>query len=320
MTDKSGTTSASAVAPASATLTAGIGLLLKEVDEALASDRWVLVDSGTERSAWLAYDAAALRHCCQLLQEIEAGAAAGQELTVGILGRAHLEAWLVALYIHFGEFDAVVRLARDTRHNLEALRRESKEFDDRLATAQKAARRQGRKVAKRNAALAGWNLRNPDQTAKPLQDAPYVPRLTPTGLDLDDAISGFGEYEAQGLSVSEIVDWLTKNAPRLGFGRESFRPMYLFYRTMSTIGSHANMSVLDRYFNQPRKGSFVRITAAPNGSLIDNVRISALYGTAFAAAHVLKARDCAAPAADAIEDWLRPDPTGQAAWSPGATT
>lgn len=48
------------------------------------------------------YDAAALRHCCQLLKDIEISSAARQEMAVRILGCVFLEAWLAAVYIHFG--------------------------------------------------------------------------------------------------------------------------------------------------------------------------------------------------------------------------
>jgi hypothetical protein len=58
---------------------------------------------------------------------------------------------------------------------------------------------------------------------KPLLDEPYVPQLSSTGLDLSGLIEGFGPHEAQGLSVSEIVDTLTKWGPEKGFSRESKR-------------------------------------------------------------------------------------------------
>jgi hypothetical protein len=67
-------------------------------------------------STWLLYDGAALRHCCNLLYETEVAADADLELSVRMLGRAHLEAWFVALYIHFAGYEALLKVAQDARH------------------------------------------------------------------------------------------------------------------------------------------------------------------------------------------------------------
>ena len=153
--------------------------LVGEVDEAFSSDRWAIVDSGREHATWLLYDGAALRHCCRLLYEIEVAAAAGLELSVRMLGRAHMEAWLVALYIHFGGCEALLKVAQDARHSLEGIELEARQFDQRLAAEKTAARRSGRKVAKANSGIAQWNEKNPDVPPKPLLDEPYVPQLSP---------------------------------------------------------------------------------------------------------------------------------------------
>ena len=296
-------------------LTQGIVALLKEVDEAFDSDRWAILDTGREHAVWLLYDGAALRHCCRLLYETELAATLDLEFSVRMLGRAHLEAWLVALYIHFGGFDALCRLAQEARHGLEGIDLEGKQFDQWLAAEKKAARRSGRKVAKTNSGIAYWNEANPHAPGKPLHDEPYVPRLSPTRLDLSGLIKSFEPHEAQGLSVSEIVDALSTWAPEKGFGRESFRPIYLIYRTLSAIGTHTTMHILDAYFVP---GGFIRVAPMPiNGSICDNVRVSSLYGTAFLASHVLNAHGIPTPVADEIGSWLKPDPSGRAAWAPG---
>ena len=303
--------------PSAEQLSEGIARLLDEVDSAFASDRWALLDSSSERHQWLFYDAAALRHSCQLLREMEVAAQGKQELSVRLLGRAHVEAWLVALYIHFGQYEAVLRIARDARRNLETFEQEANTFDERLRTMKKAARRRGRKITENNDRISAWNSRNPEDPPKALTGVPYVPQLKTTNIDLSDVLAGFGNQQPQDLSVSEIVDWLTKNASRLGFGRESFTPIYLIYRLLSTIGGHTTKPLLDGYF-EPPSGAFIRIAAAPtNGSIIDSIRITSLYATAFIASKVLGSRGSSTTAADGIEAWLKPDPTGRAAWSPG---
>ena len=301
--------------PTPAQVAQGVIDLLGEVDEAFSSDRWAILDTRREHATWLLYDGAALRHCCCLLSEIEVAAAAGLELSIRMLGRAHMEAWLVALYIHFGGYEALLKVAQDARHSLEGIKLEARQFDEWLTTEKTAARKSSKKVAKANDGIAQWNEKNPDAPPKPLLDEPYVPQLSSTGLDLSSLIDGFGPHQAQGLSVSEIVDTLTKWGPEKGFSRESFRPIYLIYRTLSTIGAHVGMSVLDAYFVP---GGFIRVAAMPvNGSASDTVRATSLYGTASLAERVLGEHEIPTPVADEICDWLKPDPSGRAAWAPG---
>ena len=158
--------------PTTAQVAQGVIDLLDEVDEAFSSDRWAILDAGRQRATWLLYDGAALRHCCRLLYEIEVAAAAGLELSIRMLGRAHMEAWLVALYIHFGGYEALLKVAQDARHSLEGIEREARQFDDWLAAEKTAARKSGRKVAKTNGGIAQWNEKNPDAHPKPLLDEP----------------------------------------------------------------------------------------------------------------------------------------------------
>jgi hypothetical protein len=175
-----------------------------------------------------------------------------------------------------------------------------------------------RKVEQANKGITHWNEANPDAPAKQMLGSPYVPQLRPTGLDLSDRIAAFGAYEAQSLPVSEIVDALTKLAPEKGFGRESFRPLYLIYRVLSTIGAHASLNVLEAYLLPGRSGWLIRIAPLPiNGSMTDNARITALHGTAFLASAVLGEQGIPTPIAAEIAAWLQPDPSGHAACAPG---
>jgi hypothetical protein len=117
------------------------------------------VPSETDESGADLYDGAALRHCCRLLYEIEVAAAAGLELSVRMLGRAHMEAWLVALYLHFGGYQALLKVAQDARHSLEGIELEARQFDEWLAAEKTAARKSGRKVAATNGGIAQWTRR-----------------------------------------------------------------------------------------------------------------------------------------------------------------
>jgi hypothetical protein len=301
--------------PAPEDLSEGIVRLLEEVDATLASDRWAIINKGTDHVTWLVYDAAALRHCCQLLHEIEVAAQTNQEWAARLLGRAHLEAWLVGLYLHYGGFDALVRVAQDTRHGLEAMNHDAEAFDKWLTGEKKSARKNIRKVEAANNGIQRWNEVNPTSPPKALLDTPYVLRLQPADIDLSRHIAAFGDHEAQPLPVSDIVNLLTDLGPERGFALESFRPIYLIYRVLSSIGTHANLNVLEPYI---ARGNFTRTTRAPaGGSAIDTIRITALHGTAFLAGAVLGDQGCPTPAANAIRAWLEPDPSGRAAWTPG---
>jgi hypothetical protein len=289
--------------------------LLDEVSETLATDRWAILDTGTEHVKWLLYGAAALRHCCRLLYEMEVAATTDQEFSVRLLGRAHLETWLVGLYIHYAGYEALTRVAQDTRYDLEATAHDAAEFDAWLKTERKTARKRVRKVERTNSGIQRWNEENPDGPAKPLLDAPHIPQLRPTGIDFSDRIADFDPYEARSLPVSEVVDALTKLALNKGFGMENFRPLYLIYRVLSSIGTHPTLNVFDAYFIP---GSFIRIAPIPiNGSAIDSTRATALHATAFLAGAVLGDQECLTPVADEIRARLEPDPSRHSAWAPG---
>jgi hypothetical protein len=212
-----------------------IDRLTAEVDSVLSTDRWAILDSGSEHATWLLYDAASLRHCCQLLCEIEVAAESGQELTVRILGRTHLEAWLMALYLHFGGYPALTRIAQDTRYQLEMINQDAQQFDTWLATEKKSTKKRTRKVEEANKGITHWNATNLDKPAKLLHDQPHVPKLSPTGVNLTAHIAEFDPHESQAISVSAVVDMLTGSAPTKGFGQESFRALYVLYRVLSSV-------------------------------------------------------------------------------------
>lgn len=60
-----------------------------EIREELSSDRWAILDAGSDQQIHRVYEAAALRHCVAFLEEIEV-AAAGQELASRVVARTHI--------------------------------------------------------------------------------------------------------------------------------------------------------------------------------------------------------------------------------------
>jgi len=222
-TDESGADDGTPPAPpSSAQVAQGVIDLLGEADEAFNSDRWAILDSRRQHATWLLYDGAALRHRGRLLYEIEVAAAACLELSVRMLGRAHMEAWLIGLYIHFGGYDALLKVAQDARHSLEGIELEARQFYEWLAAEKTAARKSGKKVAKTNSGIAQWNEKNPDAPPKPLLAEPYVPQLCPTGLDLSNG--GHGQRDRDGADAARPGDRrLRPGVPRRAYAPTSKR-------------------------------------------------------------------------------------------------
>ncbi len=110
-------------------------------------------------------------------------------MTVRVLGRAFLEAWLTALYIHFGGDEALERVAQDTLHQVTLSHKDLKDFDQRLQRDKGKATARAAKIRHDNAGIARRNAANPGQPATPLRDEPYIPQLTPTGIDISKRIT-----------------------------------------------------------------------------------------------------------------------------------
>lgn len=75
----------------------------------------MIINNGSESARHRLYDAAALRHTCSLLRSIARSALDEDEFAIRILGRAHVEAWLTGIYLHFGGNAAIERIAAEHR-------------------------------------------------------------------------------------------------------------------------------------------------------------------------------------------------------------
>ena len=137
--------------------------------------------------------------------------AADMEYAVRALARAHMEAWLVSLYIHLGGYEAVEKLAGAARHSLDGLEAEAEEFNKQLVKDKRRARCSARKVAATNEGIARWNSQNPDRP-KDLIEPPHIPQLALIKLDLAAAQADFASFTPQKLPVAEMVDAVTKMA------------------------------------------------------------------------------------------------------------
>jgi hypothetical protein len=187
-----------------------------------------------------------------------------------------------------------------------------------LREAKRKARRRSRKTRADNAGKAQWNAQHPDELPKPFLDEPYVPQQPEAGIDLTTRISDFTGIQARGLSLSEIVDELTKLGPEHGFARESFAQVYLYYRLMSGASAHPTLHLYDSYFEPPR-GQFVHTAEVPTGdSVILHTWTTALYATGLQAGWVLHDAGQPCPVADELRAHLEPDPVTTQGWAPGS--
>jgi hypothetical protein len=148
--------------------------LIDEVDAVFASDHWAVLDNPTDATKHRLYDAAALRHYLLLLVELRDAARYGNELTIRILARVHLEAFLYSLYIHLGRYPAVERVAQDMLDELGRTHEQIAAFDQQLASEKRRARKLRKTVRATNAGIERWNTANPTETPKPLHEEPPI--------------------------------------------------------------------------------------------------------------------------------------------------
>jgi hypothetical protein len=302
--------------PNDSELADGIRGLLQEADTALRGSAFAIINRQTRSTVLRYYDAAALRHCCLLLKDIEACSEAGQEIAVRILGRVFMEAWFTAMYIHFGEWEALERVAQSTAYHVKLVDQALNGYDERIRNAKKRAKKKDRAISKANQDVMHRNQIDPSRAPMQLHPTPYVPRLNPTGINVSRRINqDLKEVEPKPLPVEEITRHLTRLGPIKGFAQETFEPLYLWYRIFSAGSLHATLNVYDAYY-QP--GNFDRAAAEPtDSSLIPHVRITALYCAAFLVGSVLTNAGIAAPVATGLRSRYEPDPDFSS-WTPGS--
>jgi len=261
--------------------------LVDEVSQRLNSDGWAIVNNSSASSIEKVYVAAALRHCTSLLEEVITAFADSLEMTLRILGRAHIEAFLYGAYIHFGGIEAIrtLRLSEDTSQK--TIHQELVEWDKFLSRTIKHNVTRGKKVSEVRSQI---ELHRPGGlTAKEREHLaePHVPRPTFRKEAIAHLGSGIENDESVEFGVFHVVSWLSENGPILGFATERFDPLYHLYRAYSSIGPHPNLSVYESYVLRDRKRTFIRTTAKPLRSIAFNVLLDSVVSTAQLAEWIL---------------------------------
>lgn len=166
-------------------------------DAALSADPWAIIN-GSPSTRHRLSDPAALRHTSSLLRSIARAELDEDELAVRVLSRAHVEAWLTGIYLHFGSNASIDRVAADALNETESTDAAIKRYDKELKESNRKARRKLRKARADNTGKAQWNALNPDQSSKPLLDEAYVSRQTRGSIDLNTRIADFVGIQARG--------------------------------------------------------------------------------------------------------------------------
>jgi len=258
--------------------------LVDEVDAELRSDRWVIL-TGTRSGIVRLYAGALLWHCCELLRDIHAAIEGEREMATRILHRAFHEAWMMGLYIQYGGEEAVKAVVADMKATHLAQKRDAADYNAQL----KKERKEARRIRRVNKSTEQWNLEHPDLPPRSLLTEVPEPQRPPLDLSIP-ALDRFGEIEAHSLNVQEVTRRLNRLGKNIEVGGdEHFGVVYTVgYRTLSSIGPHPNLEVIESYVDPGVLGNFVRVESnVRTPSAADLARHLSLQQTAHLSYRVL---------------------------------
>lgn len=276
--------------------------LVDEVDMLLSSPRWRLLRESSTVSH-RAHAAAALRHVAELLTDVVDVAQRGREAALRVLGRAHLEAWLVGMYVMaFGD-EALVDIEAGYVKAISAQHNRLADYDEQLQRDIKKARAQNKRIRAANKHTERWNEAHPDEEPKPLGEEVRVPMRTAVNLDVERALGGRAPVdEVSPLALAGIVARLNE------YGRAQEGPDAVFdmvydlgYRGLSTLGAHPTLWVLNAYLDFSETSTMVGTVAhmgAP--SMAESVLNTAVMLTAALSEKVIALKGDEAPVASSV--------------------
>jgi hypothetical protein len=298
-------TDVSGSAPLAADFSQQVVALNEEVGRLLSSDRWALLT--LPHVLPRAYQGAALRHYCSLLLDIDDARVLEREVRLRLLARAHLEAWMVAMFLFFGGYDALVEVAGDYRYNAQAQQHSFDQYNAHLAAEIKNVTKRNETIRAANANRGRWNANHPEERHLDMIDELPLPTRTPIELDLSDHLA---MMEASGvppakLPLATLADRLNALSRESEGGDPTFDTTYsVAYRSLSSLGgAHPTIWVLQTYLSQEREdGFFVRTepTTQPPSSMAASICRTALMTTAYLATRVCGGVGQETPTADEI--------------------
>lgn len=276
-------------------LSALVRRVVSEVRTHFASDRCAFVPRLNTQP--IHHAAAALSHCCVLLEELDA-ARRRSETTARLLARAHCEAWLVGMYLVFGGMAALEHVAGAYKRAIRVMQNELDALDKRIAAAHRKTERKNVRIRKANARRQLRNASGGD--ARPLK--PEIPSsdLEKIGFDVSNSAAYNLDVPEAELRFAEVASRLGPMARHAGAKELNFELMYhLVYRGLSTLGAHPTLWVLDQYLSWPR--NFLRVSSAIDSAPIaDGATYVALVMTAILSQQVLQILGCETPEAEMV--------------------
>lgn len=276
--------------------------LADEVDELLSSPRWRLLRQSSTVSHH-AHAAAALRHVTALLVDVVDATGRRREAALRVLGRAHLEAWLVGMYVMaFGE-DALTDIEAGYAKAISVQHNRLAEYDDRRRREIKEAKARNKRIRAANRDRERWNEAHPDAAPKPLVEEVPVPMRTAVDLDLHRTLGGrASDDEVSPLALAGIVERLNE------YGRATEGPDAVFdmvydlgYRGLSTLGAHPTLWVLNTYLDYTETSTMVATVGQMRaGSMGESVLNTAVMLTAALSEKVIGLKGDEAPVAESV--------------------
>ncbi len=248
--------------PPAGELPALAAALAEEVDILLSSPRWRLLRQSSTVSHHMRA-AAALRHVAALLIDVVDVAERGREAALRVLGRAHLEAWLVGMYVMaFGDevlADIETGYVKAISAHTTASPTMTSSFNGR-STRRKA---QNKRIRAANKHAERWNEAHPHEEPKPLVEEVPVPMRTAVDLDLERARGVDARAEESRRSRSLESSRASNEYGRAQEGPDAvFDMVYdLGYRGLSTLGAHPTLWVLNAYLDFSETSTMVGTVA-----------------------------------------------------------
>jgi hypothetical protein len=285
-------------------LTGSVSLLCAEIDTALSSDRWAFVRNWGVLSR--AYAGAALRHCAVLLEEMDAARGAGREATVRVLLRAHVETWVIGMYLALGGDESLDAAAADYLATMNRWDRSLTAYNEKTRKARERAERRNARIRSDNEGKARWNASHPDLPPRPLVAEVPVPLRQPVEFDLAPALLGAQtDVPPKELKLSNVAARVDRLLDAADDDLTVEAAYEVVYRALSTFATHATLPLLDSYL--PRdQGYYIRVAReAGNQPVGESFSRNALVLTAMLARRVLSMNDTPAPVAAAIERLAR---------------
>jgi hypothetical protein len=291
--------------------------LLEEMDVLLSGPKFQLVPGSTLQARVRVYDAALLRHCARILQEILIAAANDLEMTLRIVGRAHIEAFVTSMYLHFDSADALLRIAQATKHSDGKLSNDLKQWDTWLRAERTRALKRRRAIRIHNGHAQRWNASNPTLAPIEVFDEPAIPRPNYSRINTDEIDSSLPEVEAVELPLRQIVEHLNEIGHREGVARESFLPIYHVYRILSSVGAHPSLHALDAYIRMEPRRTYIRTHRDPEPatSAMQTV-VNATYSTSLLACWIFDDANVTSPIAHELREALEPAAGDMRGWTP----